>query len=658
MKNYVPTDQPANFNQLDLDALKSAVWIYDVLNYRIHWANKSALRLWESEDLSELTARDFRPGSSEAVQQTLCSYLEEFKRGRVIDRWWQISPKNIDKRVHCRFSGVFTEPGHIAMLVEGLHSELLQADATEYGTVMICLFDSEGVIQSANPPFERQFGISVPYVQGIVQEAQDLWQLLSAEDGHSEEILCATKGGPRWHSVEVRKHHNEELEANSSSILSLTLLDIHDRKLAELKNAVAADTDALTGLFNRRGISRQLQSRTDEACTVFFIDLDEFKPVNDRYGHAVGDEVLCHVAKVLRYEVHQSAICARLGGDEFIMAVPEVLKVEDLNFIAQQLIQQLTKPFVCSGQRRLHVTASVGSASIPVHADDVDTLFQKADAAMYVAKQRGRNRYVHYSPKVKEQLMRSERIVQRLDGALQGDESLFEYQPIMSLEDQSAFIFEAYLNWPDSMLSSLRAHEVNEALLKAGRLYEVEESLLGMLNTEFSTLQNGDSNKGLQLAFNVSASQLIEESFLARAERFLRHKNLGLNELVFELSERALKRVLDHQSDFFSEASKQGFQFALDSFGSGCSPLMSLQSLPLRYVKLSPMFSRDISTHQAVIKCIVELCQRLHIPCIADGVDSRVSSEAWTRLGVHLQQGEFTARRMPFLEFAKSDLHC
>nr|WP_243749416.1 diguanylate cyclase [Pseudoteredinibacter isoporae] len=641
-----------------MDALKSAVWVYDVLNYRIHWANKAALRLWESDNLSELTARDFKPGSSAAVQQTLCSYLDEFKRGRVIDRWWQISPKNIDKRVHCRFSGVMTAPGHMSMLVEGLHSELLQGDASEYGTVMICLIDAQGVIQSANPPFERQFGISVPYVQGIVHEAQDLSRLLAAEDGHSEEMLCASKSGPRWHSVEVRKHNQEELEANSTSVLSLTLLDIHDRKLAELKNAVAADTDALTGLFNRRGITRQLQSKISEGCTVFFIDLDEFKPINDRYGHAVGDEVLCHVAKVLRYEVHQSAICARLGGDEFLMAIPGSVDVGDLNFIAQQLIQQLTQVFLCSDQRRLNVTASVGSASIPEHASDIDALLQKADAAMYVAKQRGRNRYVHYSTRVKEQLMRSEIIVQQLDESLQGSDSLFEYQAIKSLSKGEIFVFEAYLHWPNPLLRSLRAHEVNEALVKANRLYEVEESLLKMMNDEFSELKGKRSEGGFRLAFNVSASQLIEESFLTRAERCLRNKHLNLDNLVFEISERALKRVLDHQADFFTEAGKQGFKFALDNFGSGCSPLMDLQTLPLQYVKLSSKFSRNISDHMTVIRCIVDLCHRLQIPCIADGVNSSSVSEAWSRLGVHLQQGEFVSPKVPLQAFANHGLHC
>ena len=226
------------------------------------------------------------------------------------------------------------------------------------------------------------------------------------------------------------------------------------------------------------------------------------------------------------------------------------------------------------------------------------------------------------------------------------------------MPEQDIFIYEAYLRWPQPLLSSLRAYEVNEALVKANRLFEVEASLLEMLSDDFSRLQSVSSPDDFRLAFNVSASQLIEESFLTRVEKYLRHKNLTLDKLVFELSERALKRVLDHQADFFIEAGKQGFQFALDNFGSDCSPLMNLKRLPLQYIKLSPEFSRDMSDHSVVIRCIVDLCHHLQIPCVAEGVSSQSVSDTWSGLGVHLQQGEFAAPRLPLREFANKGSRC
>ncbi|WP_299981501.1 diguanylate cyclase [uncultured Pseudoteredinibacter sp.] len=639
MKIDVPIIPPANFDHLDLDALKSAVWVYDVLNYRIHWANTAALKLWESEDLAELTARDFRPGSSAAVQQTLCSYLDEFERGRVIDRWWQISPNNIDKRVHCRFSGVLIPPGHMSMLVEGLHSELLQGNHSDYGAVMICLFDDSGAIKSANPPFEQQFGMSVPNLHSIVSEEFELAEILSIKNDVNQELLLVTQTGPRWHSVELRKHSDAELDHNSQASYSLTLLDIHDRKLVELKNAAAAETDALTGLYNRRGIIRKLTSRVDSGCTIFFIDLDDFKPINDTYGHAVGDEVLCQVAKVLRYEIHQAAICARLGGDEFILAIPGQQMGVEPAAVAKLIIQQLTKPFVASKQQRLQVTASVGSATIPGHAENIDTLLQKADAAMYLAKQRGRNRHVHYSDTVKNQLMRGQRILQQVDEQICAENSLFDYHAVVSTLTKKPFIFEARIHWAGQLLENLCSFEISEAIRKASHQDFVEQQLARIIAADLKQLRARYADSKSKISIGLPSGHYLDAGFFSRMAHCFSLFQMNKADVVFELSERALKRVIDQQEGLLVDASAKGFQFALTDFGSGCSPLISLSNLPLQYIKLSPEFSSQMHSKASILKFIIKLCKDLQLSCVATGVNDQALSDRWAECSVYLQQG-------------------
>lgn len=656
MKIDVPTNQPASYQQLDLDALKSAVWIYDVLNYRIHWANSAALQLWESNSLAELSSRDFKPGSSDAVQQTLCSYLDEFKRGRIIDRWWQISPQNIDKRVHCRFSGIYTEPGHMSMLVEGLHSDLMQGGANEYGAVMICLFDSQGVIHSANPPFEQQFGFSIPSVQSLLNEESDFERILNRDSGAAHEVLCTSKSGPRWHSVEMRQHRREELKASMHYSYSLTLIDIHDRKLAELKNAAAAETDALTGLFNRRGLIRQLTPNLDEGCVLFFIDLDEFKPINDNFGHAIGDEVLCNLARILRYEIHQSAICARLGGDEFIVAIPRVIDEYSLKALADQLIHQITKPFVCSKQNHHRVTASLGSACIPQHAKDIDSLLQKSDAAMYLAKQRGRNRHVHYSDKVKKQLLRGKKIVSSIESYLQQGCDIFEYQPIQNVGDDKISFIEAAIKWPGDMLPQLSAYEINDALAKENRLQGVESKLLSLLTAEFKELDQFYEGENICLSISLSSSQLLADGFLSRVKRIFKRNDISVERLILDLNELSLRRVLDCQPNFLTVASQQGFCFSLSEFGAGCSPLLSLQDLPLKYLKLSPEFARTVHGQEAIIDLVVGLCANLKLPCVAAAVDNQKLSAYWVQRAVHLQQGSYIGAKMFLSELAGNQI--
>ncbi len=660
MKIDVPITLPASYQRLDLDVLKSAVWIYDVLNYRIHWANSAALKLWESNDLAELSARDFKPGSSDAVQQTLCSYLDEFKRGRVIDRWWQISPQNIDKRVHCRFSGVYTEPGHMSMLVEGLHSDLMQGGASEYGAVMICLFDKQGIIHSANPPFEQQFGFSIPSVQSMLSEQLDFERILisssNTKNDAGHEILCKSKNGPRWHSVEIRQHRRDELNSSAHHNYSLTLIDIHNRKLAELKNAAAAETDALTGLFNRRGITQQLTHKVKEGCALFFIDLDEFKPINDSFGHGIGDEVLCNVARILRYQIHQSAICARLGGDEFIVAIPGLVDEVGLNEVANQLMHQITKPFVCSQHNRHHVSASLGSACIPQHADDIDSLLHKADAAMYLAKQRGRNRYIHYSDEVKDQLMRGEKIAQDFRTHLQQGSDFFEYQKIQRIVDDKVLIVEVSLNLPGALLPKLSAYEIHDALVKEGCLFEVESKLLALLAQEFQELKGFYGNEDVSLAINLSSSQLLSDGFLGRVKSVFQKNNVPFENVILGVDERALRRVLDSQPEFLRNASQQGFRFSLSEFGAGCAPLLGLQGLPLEYLKLASEFSQEIKTQGALIDFVVGLCKKLQIPCVAPSVDTQQLSDQWARHSVNLQQGQCFGPKVVLSECAGDHL--
>ena len=380
------------------EVLRSPIWVYDITGHKMIWANQAALDLWQADDIEELCGRDFSQGQSEAVKQTLLGYLERFERGELIDTWWEIEPRGNKKRVFCRLSGVLVETQadgeKLAMLIEGQYSpELLQGTGIP-SAAMALIVDNSGSILSTNPPFIEHFGHRVQNLQDVVSKSHSMRDLLTLgqTDRELETVL-----GVRWHHVETHQYHSEFSE---STQYVMTLIDIHERKLLELENIKRARSDVLTGLMNRRGLTQTMAGYQVDHYSVFYIDFDDFKPVNDNYGHHVGDELLCQLSNVLKTQEGET-VCCRLGGDEFIIIFIEQFTEKEVRQKSTHLLDDLSRPFKIDDATVVSVSASIGVATYPVHSNDLDQLIKQADCAMYEAKKQGRNRAVLYQETMK-----------------------------------------------------------------------------------------------------------------------------------------------------------------------------------------------------------------------------------------------------------------
>ena len=632
---------------VSLDNLVTPVWVYDISDFSIYWANQRALALWESDDLQELTSRDFKPETSQAVHQTLLSYLEQFERGETISRWWRLSPGGVLKDVFCQFSGVRLPDGRMAMLCEGLEMDISKSDAFMSNAIIAATYDKNMCLVSANPTFKECFGEDVTALSGVVVHIDDVEKLIDCVNKEGEatlDILANTLAGQRWHSVNIRSFKQN---GQDESFL-ITQSDIHQRKQRELRHAQQAATDALTGLCNRYAFeSRVKRLINQKICfTLFYIDLDGFKPINDTYGHNVGDVILRGVAKRLSSGAFNKAELCRLGGDEFVMTIPADEMVESAEHIAMRIIRALSQPFEVTQQLSLSISASVGIAHYPEHGITHETLLASADAAMYTAKQRGRRRYVHYTPGMELNLQRKMLLAQALPLAIENRELSVHYQPIVNIETGQVEIVEGLVRWDSHALGEIDAEETVASAEEIGLIALIESWVVNQACKDLKEIR-GVLGEQVRMSINISGLHLMEPEFISTLNRAVSMHGLTPDNLIIELTEGTLIPATEHQNGAAHRLKFQGYHIAIDDFGTGYSSLAYLHHFPASYVKVDKAFIDHMLEDVATVSCINRLVSTLGMVTIAEGVEQKAQTDLLKQQDVCLQQGFLFSRPMP-----------
>lgn len=302
-----------------MDVLHTPIWVYDIEHHHIFWANSAALSVWEATSLDELCSRDFSADMATAIDLLLQRYLGDFQQGRSYNEWWTLSPKGVKKQIYLRLSGIQLA-GRLMMMTEAVldSDTLYQESSLATGDTLACLFDSHGVFESGNYHFEMCFGHQIAKLSQVFSGNDDsFYQKLSRLDEVVTEGECRTLKGMRWFQYQFRY-------IQQGARILLTMRDITDRKLEELEHRHLAWHDSLTGLLNRYGLMKSLEAYCGlgERFALVFMDLDNFKLVNDNYGHKAGDRLLERVAGRLKQICPRDVELARLGGDEFTALVP------------------------------------------------------------------------------------------------------------------------------------------------------------------------------------------------------------------------------------------------------------------------------------------------------------------------------------------------
>jgi diguanylate cyclase (GGDEF)-like protein len=386
--------------------------------------------------------------------------------------------------------------------------------------------------------------------------------------------------------------------------------------------------DALTGLGNRAFLQHELARCLNEppesdhcGTALLFIDLDRFKAINDGFGHSFGDELLKEVARLLRTSVRKGDIIARHGGDEFVILLEQV-KLEEATTCADGIAKKMRAPMNVDG-RILHVSASIGVA-LSSSSDRADTLLQDADAAMYKAKQSGKDRIQIFTPDLLTGVKNRNTLLTDLRSALDLQGFDVHYQPIYGLSSNSVVGFEALARWDHPVRGIISPGEFIPLAEETGLINELGRQILRKATAQCHAW-NMEFETALSVSVNVSAHQFANSDLLKTIERILVETGLSPTLLKLEITESVLLSGYEGVADVLANARSLGIAICLDDFGTGYSSLSYLLNFPFDIVKIDKSFVSSLDSKYAraeMVRSITELGRRLDMQIIAEGVET------------------------------------
>jgi diguanylate cyclase (GGDEF)-like protein/PAS domain S-box-containing protein len=388
--------------------------------------------------------------------------------------------------------------------------------------------------------------------------------------------------------------------------------------------------DALTGLANRHLLHDRLQQalfradRRDLTCAVMFLDLDHFKLVNDGLGHAAGDVLLKDVARELVTILRPEDTVARFGGDEFVLIATEVQDLSDVTDIAERIVQRLSEPVTIENQE-ITVSASVGIALYPLDGASVEELLKNADAAMYHAKERGRNTYSFYRKEMNNSISEQFQLKTKLAKAVEQGELLLHYQPQAAASNVEIVGFEALLRWEHPELGRIAPDRFIPIAEESGLIVPIGEWVLTRACRFAADLRSQGAEFG-RVAVNLSARQFYQATLARTIERILTETGLPPQCLELEITESMMMGNTERVLTILSELKEMKVQLAIDDFGTGYSSLGYLRRFPIDRLKIDRSFIDDVpgSQHDATITmAIISLAHNLGMGVIAEGVETR-----------------------------------
>ncbi len=615
------------------------------------------LRFVHPEDLAATTVAMEALGK----QKEVVGFVNRYRCKDGTYKWieWNITPAGE------RFYAAARDITERIRLTENLRQ--LSA-AVEQSPVPVLITDVEGTIQYVNPAFcltsrypaDEVVGRKPSILKDDAMTAEDyaeLWNTLKA--GHSWRGIFhnMTKDGSRhWEEAVITPIRDEK--GNITQFVGIQQ-DITDRKKEEERAEFLAHHDALTGLPNRLlGKDRMERAiafadRYECKAALMFLDLDGFKQINDALGHAVGDELLNRVAARLQLRMRRSDTIVRHGGDEFLIVLSEIQDPEAINTVALATLEQMTAPFVISGHE-LSITASVGVAVYPEDGQSWDDLFEKADLAMYSAKQAGRNTYRFFTEQMNAEAEQSMRLRSHLHNALERGEFALHYQPQVDLKTGRVTGVEALLRWTNPDLGPVPPNRFIPLAEDSGYIVAISNWVLTEACRQAKAWQDAGLPK-LVMAVNLSIVQFRRGDLADAVRDALAASGLDPACLELELTEAILNRDTASVLETVQQLKDIGVRLAIDDFGAGCSSLSHIRRLHADRVKIGRTFIRGIAAEadrDAIVHALVHVARSLGLSIVAEGVEDEAVLAALQRHGCDEVQGFYYSRPIPPEEMA------
>jgi diguanylate cyclase (GGDEF)-like protein len=444
--------------------------------------------------------------------------------------------------------------------------------------------------------------------------------------------------GERWFSA-----HCTPVGHGPDGVL-VTHVDVTDRVKAISALAEAAAHDELTGLANRSLFLDRLRTSLDrgEPLAVIFLDLDDFKLINDTLGHGVGDRLLVEVAQRLRGAVRPGDLVARLGGDEFTILCRGVHDTEGAHVVAERVHTAFATPFAVGGQAR-HQGVSIGCRiAVPGAGESADALLRDADVALYQAKGRGKDRVELFSERTRARLVRRLEIEQELRRAVDSGALEVRYQPQVDLVSCTLVGVEALARWSHPALGVVSPTEFVSVAEERGLIMALGTLVLERLCHQLAAWRREPDMERMSATVNVSVFQLADPHFAQRVRRAVDSAGLDPRALCLEVTESALMGVGEAPLEQLHALRQQGLYVAIDDFGTGFSSLAQLKRLPVDVLKIDRAFIDGLGTDAedtAIVASIMSMAHAMGLHVIAEGVETAEQAAELLKLGCGVAQG-------------------
>lgn len=560
-----------------------------------------------------------------------------------------------DKRTHCIMTDI-TEKLLIDKQLK-LASEVYQSLGEG-----LMVTDTDARIISVNPAFEKILEYSEVEVLGkkpsfLKSGRHDedfyrkMWHEIDTRGYWQGEIWNRKKSGelfPELLTISASKNKFGKLE-NYVGVFA----DISKIKKSEDELEYIANHDLLTGLPNRHKFLSATEfsishaQRNDQQLAVIMLDLDLFKNVNDSFGHQYGDEVLIEVSSRLKSLIRDIDVLSRLGGDEFVFLVENYRLTEDIARIVQKLIDQVTRPFTLTNQAQVQISCSCGISLYPEHGKNTEELMQHADAALYLAKKRGRGKYEYYNSELTAEAQDRLRIESELRHAIKNNDLTVYYQPQIDIASGKVEGAEALVRWnhPERGLvppvDFLPIAEESNLIIEIGNwvMYETCRQAKRWIDAGF---------KDYVFAVNVSVKQLMHSDLYKQVFEVLKTLDLPPENLLIEITETSLMDLETESTvALFERLRGMGVKVAIDDFGTGYSSLHYLQRLNFDVLKIDKSFVDAIPNDEKgmrIVNTIISMAKSLHLKVLAEGIEEQVQLDYLSMRHCDYYQGYLTSK--------------
>lgn len=536
-------------------------------------------------------------------------------------------------------ASVFESIGE-AVLILGLDGSIVDAN-----NAFLSLFGFRAA-DIMNKPFCDMFSFQQRgFISNIIENRHSTSvNEINISTATNEQILCKLK---------LNSARNKEGEVTH---LICLISDIRAIKSNEQLLHKLAYKDLLTQLPNRLSLVEFLNNavKVQTPFTLFFLDIDNFKYINDGLGHAAGDELLKHVAKTITSSVRREDLVARLGGDEFVIVMSNLSNRADIEKTARHLLSNINNRVVLQ-QKEVVISASIGISTWPDDGADVDSLLQNADAAMYQAKAQGKQSYQFYTECMTQKAVERVDLEADIDRAIINNEFVLHYQPQFCVEQRVVKGIEALIRWQPKGQDIIYPDKFITLAEESGSIISIGNWVLVEACKQAKIWLDDNINFGV-ISVNISAKQLMSEELLTSIKVALEQSELPPEYLELEVTESFILHQPIFVTSLLEKIAALGISLAVDDFGTGYSSLSYLKKLPFHRLKIDRSFIKDIPIDEndvAITEAIIVLSNKLGLEVIAEGTENLEQIEFLLERGCQMAQGYYFSRPLPEQEITE-----